>query len=127
MPAAAFEGKECVCQFKRGICDQTCVRDMLETPFYMACLKLKGRRCLVIGGGDVALEKVDGLLLCDGDGHGVAPEIIPELAEDAPEGSITWDKRTFLDGDPQGALLAIAATNDTALHIFVSHGAPRRA
>ena len=50
MPAHAFEGKECVCQFQRGICDQTCVRDMLETPLYMACLKLKGRRCLVIGG-----------------------------------------------------------------------------
>ena len=50
MPAAAYAGKECVCQFQRGICDQTCVRDMLETPFYIACLKLtrpalrRGRR-----------------------------------------------------------------------------------
>ena len=35
MPAQAFEGKECVCQFHRGICDQTCVRDMLETPLYI--------------------------------------------------------------------------------------------
>ena len=42
MPAAAYAGKECVCQFRRGICDQTCVRDMLETPFYIACLKLTG-------------------------------------------------------------------------------------
>ena len=38
MPAQAFEGKECVCQFRRGICDQSCVRDMLETPFYMAAI-----------------------------------------------------------------------------------------
>ena len=44
MPAAAYEGKECVCQFKRGICDQTCVRDMLEVPVYIACLRLGGRR-----------------------------------------------------------------------------------
>src|SRR5215204_7586789 len=127
MTAQAFEGKECVCQFKRGICDQTCVRDMLETPFYMACLKLKGRRCLVVGGGDVALEKVDGLLLCDGEVHVVAPEIIPELAEYAAEGSITWDKRTFVDGDLEGAFLAIAATNDTDVNISVSEGAERRA
>src|SRR5215208_3258520 len=127
MPAQAFEGKECVCQFKRGICDQTCVRDMLETPFYMACLNLKGRRCLVVGGGDVALEKVDGLLLCDGEVHVVAPEIIPELAEYAAEGSITWDKRTFVDGDLEGAFLAIAATNDTDVNISVSEGAERRA
>ena len=43
MPAQAYSGKECVCQFRKGICDQSCVRDMLETPFYIACLRLSGR------------------------------------------------------------------------------------
>ena len=65
MPAQAYAGKECVCQFRKGICDQTCVQGMLETPFYIACLKLTGRRCLVVGGGDIGLEKVEGLLACD--------------------------------------------------------------
>ena len=51
--------KKCVCQFRRGICDQTCVQGMLETPFYIACLKLTGRRCLVVGGGEIGLEKVE--------------------------------------------------------------------
>ena len=51
MPAQAYAGKECVCQLRKGICDQSCVRDMLETPFYIACLKLSRRRCLVVGGG----------------------------------------------------------------------------
>src|SRR5213079_328908 len=64
MPAAAYAGKECVCQFRRGICDQTCVQGMLETPFYIACLKLTGRRCVVVGGGEIGLEKVEGLLAC---------------------------------------------------------------
>src|SRR5690349_3385090 len=127
MPAQAFEGKECVCQFKRGICDQTCVRDMLETPLYMACLKLKGRRCLVIGGGDVGLEKIEGLLLCDADVHLVAPEAIDEVASLAEEGSISWDRREFQDSDLDGAFLAIAATNDTEVNISVSEGAERRA
>ena len=80
MPAAAYAGKECVCQFRRGICDQTCVRDMLDTPFYIACLKLTGRRCLVVGGGEIGLEKVEGLLACDGDVTLLAPEAIPQLA-----------------------------------------------
>jgi precorrin-2 dehydrogenase/sirohydrochlorin ferrochelatase len=127
MPAQAFEGKECVCQFKRGICDQTCVRDMLETPLYMACLKLKGRRCLVIGGGDVGLEKIEGLLLCDGDVHLVAPEAIPAVEQLANEGSISWERREFRDSDLDGAFLAIAATNDTEVNISVSEGAERRA
>src|ERR1044072_979067 len=79
MPAQAYAGKECVCQLRKGICDQSCVRDMLETPFYIACLKLKGRRCLVVGGGEVGLEKVEGLLSCDADVSLVAPVAHPEL------------------------------------------------
>ena len=74
MPAAAYAGKECVCQLRKGICDQTCVQGMLDTPFYIACLKLSGRRCLVVGGGDIGLEKVEGLLACDGDVTLIAPD-----------------------------------------------------
>ncbi|MGH2956695.1 MAG: precorrin-2 dehydrogenase/sirohydrochlorin ferrochelatase family protein [Solirubrobacterales bacterium] len=127
MPAAAFEGKECVCQFDRGICDQTCVRDMLETPFYMAALKLKGRRCLVVGGGEVGLEKIEGLLLCGGDVALVAPEAISAVAQLAEEGSISWERREFREADLDGAFLAIAATSETDVNIAVSEAAERRA
>jgi precorrin-2 dehydrogenase/sirohydrochlorin ferrochelatase len=127
MPAQAFEGKECICQFRRGTCDQSCVRDMLDTPFYMAAIKLKGRRCLVIGGGDVGLEKVEGLLLCDADVELIAPEAVSELARYAAEGSIRWERREFHDGDLEGAFLAIAATSDTDVNVSVFEGAERRA
>jgi siroheme synthase-like protein len=127
MPAQAFEGKECICQFRRGICDQSCVRDMLDTPFYMAAIKLKGRRCLVIGGGDVGLEKVEGLLLCGADVELIAPEAISELARYAAEGSIRWEQREFHDGDLDDAFMAIAATNDTDVNVAVYEGAERRA
>src|ERR671937_759567 len=127
MPAQAFEGKECICQFRRGICDQSCVRDMLDTPFYMAAIRLKGRRCLVIGGGDVGLEKVEGLLLCGADVELIAPEAISPLARYAAEGSIRWEKREFHDGDLDGAFLAIAATSDTDVNVSVYEGAERRA
>jgi precorrin-2 dehydrogenase/sirohydrochlorin ferrochelatase len=79
MPAQAYEGKQCVCQLRRGICDQSCVRDMLETPFYIACLRLAGRRCVVVGGGEVGLEKVEGLLACDGEVTLIAPQAEPAL------------------------------------------------
>src|SRR6059036_4264265 len=95
MPAAAYAGKECVCQYRRGICDQTCVRDMLETPFYIACLKLKGRRCVVVGGGEIGLEKAEGLLACDGDVTLVAPDAVEPLRELVAEGSIAWERREY--------------------------------
>ena len=101
---------------------------MLETPFYIACLKLKGRRCLVVGGGEVGLEKVEGLLaLRRRRDRWSPPRSSRELADYAAEGSITWEQRTFLDGDLDGAFLAIAATNDTEVNIAVSEGAERRA
>jgi precorrin-2 dehydrogenase / sirohydrochlorin ferrochelatase len=128
MPAAAYAGKECVCQYRRGICDQTCVRDMLETPFYIACLRLTGRRCVVVGGGDVGLEKVEGLLACGGDVTLIAPEAGPELAELAAEGSIRWERRAYAGPqDLEGVFIVIACTNDTDVNIAVYDDAERRA
>ena len=128
MPAQAYAGKECVCQFRKGICDQSCVRDMLETPFYIACLKLKGRRCVVIGGGEIGLEKVDGLLACGGDVTLIAPRAKPELQEYASEGSIIWEKREYEGPDDlEGVFMVIAATDDTEANIRVYNDAERRA
>jgi precorrin-2 dehydrogenase / sirohydrochlorin ferrochelatase len=127
MPAQAYSGKECVCQFRRGICDQSCVRDMLDTPFYIACLRLKGRRCLVVGGGDIGLEKVEGLLACGADVTLVAPNGHPALGELADEGSIRWERREYEPGDLDGCLIAIAATDDTDVNIRVFDDAERRA
>jgi siroheme synthase-like protein len=128
MPAQAYAGKECVCQFRKGICDQSCVRDMLETPFYIACLKLSGRKCLVVGGGDIGLEKVEGLLACGGEVTIVCPEAHPELESLAAEGTIAWDKRPY--GGPEeleGVFMVIAATNDSEVNIGVYYDAEKRA
>src|SRR5690348_13920180 len=127
MPAQAYRGKECVCQLRRGICDQSCVQGMLETPFYIACLRLVGRRCAVVGGGDVGLEKVEGLLACEGDVTLVAPEAHPELVQLALEGSIRWQQRPYDPADLEGTFMVIAATNDTDVNIRVFEDAERRA
>ena len=127
MPAQAYTGKECVCQLRRGICDQSCVKGMLETPFYIACLRLSGRKCLVVGGGEIGLEKVEGLLACDGRVTLIAPGARPELARLALEGSIAWERREYESGDLEGAFMAIAATDDTNVNIRVFDDAERRA
>jgi precorrin-2 dehydrogenase / sirohydrochlorin ferrochelatase len=128
MPAQAYAGKECVCQLRRGICDQSCVQGMLDTPLYIACLRLSGRSCLVVGAGDIGLEKVEGLLACDAEVVVVAPEATnPAIGELAREGSIAWERRRFSDADLDGRFLAIAATDDTDVNIAVYDGAERRA
>ena len=127
MPAQAYAGKECVCQLRRGICDQSCVAGLLETPLYIACLRLSGRSCLVVGGGEVGLEKAEGLLACDGEVTLVAPDAVPELRAYAEEGSIRWERREFRDSDLDARFLAIAATSQTDVNIAVYDGAERRA
>jgi len=128
MPAQAYAGKECVCQFRKGICDQSCVRDMLEIPFYIACLKMKGRRSVVIGGGDIGLEKVEGLLACDADVTLIAPVAHPELESLAEEGSIRWEKRIYAGAeDLEGVFMAIACTDDSEVNIGVFDDAEKRA
>jgi precorrin-2 dehydrogenase len=128
MPAQAYAGKECVCQLRMGICDQSCVAGMLDTPFYIACLKLSGRRCVVVGGGGVALEKVEGLLACDGDVTVIAPLLEPELEQYAHEGSISWEQRSYAGpNDLDGVFIVIAATDDTDVNIAVFEDSERRA
>jgi precorrin-2 dehydrogenase/sirohydrochlorin ferrochelatase len=128
MPAQAYAGKECVCQLHRGICDQSCVAGMLATPFYIACLKLEGRGCVVVGGGEIGLEKVEGLLACSAQVSLIAPDAIPELERLAREGSISWEQRAYEGpADLEGVFLAIAATDDTDVNIAVYEDAERRA
>src|SRR3954467_4224083 len=127
MPAQAYAGKDCVCQYRRGICDQTCVRDMLDTPFYIACLRLTGRRCVVVGGGEIGLEKVEGLLACDGRVVLIAPPGVAELQQLAEEGSIEWIRREYASGDLEATFIAIAATDDTDINIRVYDDAEKRA
>ncbi|MGI8731577.1 MAG: precorrin-2 dehydrogenase/sirohydrochlorin ferrochelatase family protein [Solirubrobacteraceae bacterium] len=100
---------------------------MLDTPFYIACLKLSGRRCLVVGGGEIALEKVEGLLACDADVRMVAPHAVDQLSALAAEGSIEWERRDYDPADLEGSFMAIACTDDSEINIGVYEDAERRA
>jgi precorrin-2 dehydrogenase/sirohydrochlorin ferrochelatase len=128
MPAQAYRGKPCVCQFRRDICDQTCVADMMTTNFYIACLRLTGRNGVVVGGGEIALEKVEGLLAAGASVTVIAPELVQELADLAASGDIVWHERTYAGpADLEGQLIAIAATDDTDVNIAVYTDAEARA
>jgi len=93
----------------------------------MACLKLTGRRCLVVGAGSVGLEKIEGLLACDAAVHVIATAADPAVRELAEAGDIELTERAFRSGDLEGHFLAIAATNDTDVNVAVFEEAERRA
>jgi siroheme synthase-like protein len=80
--------------------------------YYMTCLDLEGRACLVVGGGAVALEKVRGLLDCDARVTVVAPRVEPELL-DLP---IRLARGRYRTEDLEGHFLVVAATDDTELN-----------
>ena len=127
MPAQTYRGKPCVCQHRLELCDQRCVADMMATTFYMACLKLTGRRCLVVGAGAVGLEKIEGLLACDASVHVIATEVDAPVQELAGAGDIELTVRPYRRGDLEGHFLAIAATSDTDVNVAVFDEAESRA
>lgn len=90
--------------------------------YYLACLDLRGRDCLVVGGGGVATEKVRGLLECAANVTVVAPEIDDELRGL----DVALRERTFTASDVVGRFLIVAATSDRRVNSAVSSAAERR-
>lgn len=88
-------------------------------PYYPIFANLRGRRCVVIGGGAVAQRKVAALLKCGAAVTVVSPAITPRLARQAKRGMMTHRARAFRPGDLAGAWLAYAATNDPAVNAQV--------
>ena len=89
----------------------------VEGPQYPVNLVLRGRRCLVVGGGAVATGKVRGLLAGGATSvHVVAPEIAADLA--ALPG-VTTEARPYRRGEVDGYALVVTATDDPAVNAAV--------
>ena len=80
--------------------------------YYMACLDLTGRSVLVVGGGRVALEKVDGLLVSGARVTVIAPQIVSELATR----NIQLVRREYRTEDLDGRFLVVAATSTSSVN-----------
>lgn len=89
-------------------------------------LKLRGRRCLVAGGGKIAEEKIEGLLATGAEIHVVAPAATPRIRELGRQKKIALHVRGFRSSDLKGAFVVVAATNSPALHKKIYREAKRR-
>ena len=84
----------------------------VEQPQYPVQLTVAGRRCLVVGGGRVAVRKAGGLV----DAGAVVTVVAPEVRDELAALDITVERRPYEPGEAAGYRLVIAATDDPAVN-----------
>jgi siroheme synthase-like protein len=87
--------------------------------YYPVLLDLRGRTCVVIGGGTIATGKVEGLLEAGASVTVIAPQLSASLAALAAAGRVRHLARAYQPGDLAEAFLAVGATDDRAANAAV--------
>ena len=98
----------------------------VDAPLYPVNLILEDRRCLVVGGGKVALQKIDGLLECRAVVHVIASAIGADIVALASQtAGLSFDERPYRSSDISGFHLVVTATDDEEVNRLVSRDAQR--
>jgi precorrin-2 dehydrogenase / sirohydrochlorin ferrochelatase len=93
-----------------------------DAVLYPIFLDLDGRRCVVVGGGEVASRKARKLLQVRAEVVVVSPKVRPELESVATE----VRRRPYRKGDLEGAFLVFAATDSREVNAAVTREARGR-
>lgn len=80
-------------------------------PLYPVGLVLTGKAVLVVGGGQVATQKVAELVRCGADVTVVAPDVAAELSTLADEGRLRCEVRPYRRGEASAYRFVVAATD----------------
>jgi precorrin-2 dehydrogenase/sirohydrochlorin ferrochelatase len=88
--------------------------------YYPAYLDLRGRPCVVIGGGAVAERKALALLEAGAEVTVVSPTLTPKLRELSGSGKITHRPKQYEEEDLSGEFLAIAATDSPEVNTLAA-------
>ena len=93
---------------------------------YPIMLDLRGRRCLLVGAGQIAYRKLLRLLSEGAVVTVVAPTAIEPIARLAAEGKVTLVERRFVDSDADDCQLVMVATGDRMVDEQVKGAAKAR-
>ena len=97
-----------------------------KTPLFPMFAKLAKRRCLVVGAGKTAEEKIPTLLGCGANIIVVAPAATRTIQAWAAGNKIIWEQRRFESRDLNGMFLVVVATPSKSLNRTVSEQAQER-
>ncbi|PIQ89505.1 MAG: siroheme synthase [Candidatus Omnitrophica bacterium CG11_big_fil_rev_8_21_14_0_20_42_13] len=88
--------------------------------YYPVNLNLKAKKCVVVGGGDVALRKVRRLISCGAKVEVISPKFAPHFKKAAVHGRAVLKKKHVNICDINDAFLVIAATGDRRINNLIS-------
>ncbi len=83
-------------------------------------MNIRGQRCLVVGGGEVAARKAALLLQAGAQLTVVSPELLGNLKDMQAEDKLHFRQGTFEEDDLEGVALVIASTDDEVVNRRVS-------
>lgn len=86
-------------------------------------LRVKGKVCVVVGGGEVASRKVRSLLPTGCRLRVVSPEVTPEIRRLWMAGRLEWKAKGITAADLAEATLVVVATDDEEINTLVSQWA----
>ena len=109
-----------------GVTARSVPAPTLSDSLYPVLLKLAGRTVVVVGGGQVAARKVEGLLASGARVVVVAPRAGETITELAEQGDVGWIVRGFRAADLDEAQLVVAATGDPDLNAVIADAARER-
>lgn len=81
---------------------------------YPIFVRLEGKTCVVVGGGQVAARKTRVLIDCGAEVTVIAPDVCAELSGLESDPRLTIHRKPFQPADLRGAFLVFAATNHRA-------------
>ncbi|MBA4368514.1 MAG: siroheme synthase [Desulfobacterium sp.] len=94
--------------------------------YYPVNLDIRGRNCLVVGGGAVGTRKVTTLVNCGAKVTVISPVISSKLADLSAKGVIQIKQREYCSSDVNGMFLIIGATSDEKLNLRISEDAEQK-
>ncbi len=97
-----------------------------DMSYYPIFLDLRGKACLVVGGGDIATRKVEGLLSAAADVTVISPDASELIHRHAQLKRLCHLPRCYQDGDLKGYVLAYAATGVVDIDVRMAREAHAR-